>query len=142
MLGLVVDASVVVKWVLPGEPYEKNATKLKDRHASKLVELHAPNLIIFEVANALLRAVKLEKLAMSEAKRSLEALEKLNVNIYKTRWDAMPTVLEIACRSNTTVYDASYIHLAKRLDLPLITADEELIERAKREAETLHLKDY
>ncbi|KPV62896.1 MAG: Ribonuclease VapC3 [Candidatus Bathyarchaeota archaeon BA1] len=142
MLRLVVDASVVVKWVLSGEPYEKNAVKLKDNHVSKLAELHTPNLIIFEVANTLMRAVKLERLTMDEVKRSLVALEKLKVSIHDARWDEMTETVEIANRLNTTVYDASYMYLAKKLAIPLITADEELAERAGQEVKTLHLKEY
>jgi predicted nucleic acid-binding protein len=49
----VVDVSVVAKWILPGEPYQENAEKLKEDFVAGQVELCAPDLVVTEVANAL-----------------------------------------------------------------------------------------
>ena len=49
----VVDASVVAKWILSGEPYQENTAKLKEDFVAGQVELCAPALVVNEVANAL-----------------------------------------------------------------------------------------
>jgi predicted nucleic acid-binding protein len=65
-----VDASVVAKWVLPGEPYQENAVKLKEDFASGTAELCAPSFITQEVANSFWRAVKLGRLSEEDAQEA------------------------------------------------------------------------
>ncbi|MCB9801841.1 MAG: type II toxin-antitoxin system VapC family toxin [Pseudomonadales bacterium] len=51
-MALIVDASVVLKWVLP-EPGTEKAITLFDLHASKKIELYAPILLLYEVTNTI-----------------------------------------------------------------------------------------
>ncbi len=52
----VIDASVIIKWVLFGEPYEENVSRLKEDHLSGIAETCAPSFAVQEVTNA--RAAK------------------------------------------------------------------------------------
>ena len=54
----VVDASIVAKWILPGEPYEENAVRLKEDIIEGIAELHSPSIIIYEVGEYPLEGFK------------------------------------------------------------------------------------
>ena len=137
-----VDASVVAKWVLPGEPDEENAVKLKNNHVLGLVELHAPAFIVEEVANALWRATKLKRLSQEDAKEALNALNDMKIILYELDWAAAAQSLVIACKHNIALYDASYLFLADKIKAQLVTADNNLYETAKDHFKLLNIKEY
>lgn len=137
-----VDASVVAKWVLPGEPHEENALKLKKDHVLGLVELHAPAFIVEEVANALWRATKLRRLSKEDAQQALIALNDMKIILYELDWAKAAQSLAIACKHNIALYDASYLFLADKIKAQLLTADNKLYETAKEHFKLLNLKEY
>jgi len=137
-----VDSNVVAKWVLPGEPYQENAVRLKEDHVSGLAELCAPNLIVQEVANALWRAVKLGRISEEDAQEALEALNDMRIELHELNWAQISQGLSIACKLDLTIYDASYLFLANKMKARFITADNRLYETAKGHFGILHVKDY
>ena len=137
-----VDASVVAKWVLPGEPYQENAIKLKNDHVLGLVELHAPLFIVEEVANALWRATKLKRLSQEDAQEALNALNDMKIELHQLDWAQAAQSLEIACKHNIALYDASYLFLTDKIKAQLITADNKLYETAKDHFKVLNIKEY
>ncbi len=50
-------------------------------------------------------------------------------------------VLQLAVREGLTAYDASYLHVALRDGLALVTQDRELAEKARRHVEVLEVKE-
>jgi predicted nucleic acid-binding protein len=138
----VVDASVVAKWVLPGEPYQENSIKLKNDHVLGLVKLCAPTFLVQEVANALWRAVKLRRLSEEDAKEALNSMNDMKIELYDLDWAQASQALEIACKLNLTLYDASYLFLANKMKARFITADNKMYEAAKAHFEILSVKDY
>ena len=137
-----VDASVVAKWVLPGEPNLENAVKLKSDHVLGLVELHAPAFIVEEVANALWRATKLKRLSQQDAQKALNALNDMKIELHQLDWAQAAQTLEIACKHNIALYDASYLFLTDKIKAQLITADNKLYETAKDRFKVLNIKEY
>ena len=97
------DASVVAKWVLPAEPYQENAYKLRDNYLSKKVNLYAPAIITTEVANALWIAAKLRRLPKEESQSALKALMDMNITLVELDWTQMSQVLNISCELDLTV---------------------------------------
>ena len=136
------DASVVAKWVLPGEPYQENSVKLKEKHVLGEVELCAPSFLVLEVANSLWRAVKLTRLSKNDAMEALSALNDMKIDFQNIDWTQSGEVLEIAHKFNTAIHDACYVLLAQKLKTQLITADNRLCEAAKGDIRILHIKDY
>ncbi len=136
------DASVVAKWVLPGEPNQENAVKLKNDHVLGLVELHAPAFIVEEVANALWRATKLKRLLQEDAQEALKALNDMKIQLHEMQWAQAAQALEIACKHNIALYDASYLLLTNKIKAQLITADNKLHETAQNHFKILNIKDY
>ncbi|MEM2994500.1 MAG: type II toxin-antitoxin system VapC family toxin [Candidatus Bathyarchaeia archaeon] len=138
----VVDASVIAKWILPGEPYQEVAVRLKEDFVSGIVELCAPNFIVEEVAKALWRAIKLERISEKDAEESLKALNDMKIELHETDWVQASHELNIACKLDLTVYDAAYLLLANKRKVSLITADEKLYEKAKQRFKITHIKEY
>lgn len=136
------DASVIAKWVLPGEPYQEKALRLKEDHVSGLIELSAPSVIVQEVANALWRATKPKRISEADAKEALKALNDMRIELHELNWAQTAQALSIACDLDLTIYDTSYVFLANELKIPFVTADKTLYETAKKRCKILHIKDY
>jgi len=137
-----VDASVIAKWVLPGEPFQEKAVRLKEDHVSGLIELSSPSFVVQEVANALWRATKLNRISKADAKEALKALNDMRIELHELNWAQAALALSIACDLNLTTYDTLYIFLSNETRAPLITADQTLYETARKQFKILHIKDY
>ncbi|MFQ6086357.1 MAG: type II toxin-antitoxin system VapC family toxin [Candidatus Bathyarchaeia archaeon] len=138
----VVDASIVAKWVLPGEPYEEQSVRLKEDSVGGVVELHAPSLLPYEVGNLLWRATRLKRIEKGEARSALEALATLRITLHDVNWLFVTECLELSSALDLSVYDTGYIFLSSMLKAPLVTADKQLVVKARTEARALHIKDY
>jgi len=138
----VVDASVVAKWVLPGEPYQENAIRLKEDHVSGKVELCAPTFMVQEVANALWRAAKLGRIVEEDAKEALSALGDMRIGLHELNWTQASQALSTACEFDLTIYDSSYLFLAEKAKCQFITADNKLYEAAKEHFRAVYIKNY
>ena len=136
------DSSVVAKWVLPGEPYEENAVKLKQHHVSGIASLIAPVFITLEVANSLWKAVKLGRIIEEDAQEALKALNDMGIKLHESNWVQASEALNIACKLNLTIYDASYLSLTYKTKAQFITADNKLCEKAEKHFRVLHIKNY
>jgi predicted nucleic acid-binding protein len=123
--AFVVDASLAIAWVR-----EAQATVDSDA-ALELIEngsgAVAPALWRLEVANALLMLVRRGKITMDDFDIALERLKQLGV-VMDVEFARLPfeTVSKLAVEHALTVYDASYLELALRLNLPLACKDEPL----------------
>jgi predicted nucleic acid-binding protein len=137
-----VDASVVAKWVLPIEPYQENALKLKDDHVSKRAELFAPTLLTTEVTNALWKAIKLKRIPQDDAQEALKTLGNMKISLYETNWIEASLILNIACKLDCALYDATYLYLAQKIKAQFVTSDNKLYEKARGNFNVLHIKDY
>lgn len=136
------DASVAAKWVLAGEPYEKNAVRLKDDYLSGIAEICAPSFMVLEVANALWKAIKLSRILEEDAHEALKILGDLGITLYDLDWTKVSQGLEIARKLDLTIYDAAYLFLSDRMKAQLITADDKLFEKAKKHFRLSNIKDY
>ena len=133
---VVVDASVVVKWFLE-EEFSDCALRLRDNYINRIVVIVAPSLLEYEVLNALRFS---GVYTIDELKEIGRALNKYGFEIYDFEGDLKDLAVDIALKSNTTIYDASYIALAKKLNTVLYTADNELIQKFPEIA--VHIKQY
>ena len=138
----VVDASVAAKWVLSGEPFEKNALRIKDDYLSGIAQVCAPSFIVLEVANALWKAIRLGRIIEEEAHEALKTLDDLFITLHELNWTEISQGLSIARKLDLTIYDASYLLLSDKLKAQIITADDKLFEKAKKHFRVVHLKDY
>jgi predicted nucleic acid-binding protein len=138
---VVVDASVVAKWVFPGEPWESEARVLQEKIAFREVEAYAPPLLLYEVASVILKSIFRGVLKIDDGIQALEALKNLGLNIQAVDWNGLAEILRIAIASKLTVYDSIYLQLSKKINAPLITADIQLKQRGRNVTEIILLED-
>jgi len=138
MARLVVDASVVVKWFIEEES-SKEARRLRDDYASDLVDLEAPSLLPFEVLNA----IRFSGLfSPGELRRVAEALDAFAIPARPLEGSLAAASMTMASSAGLTVYDASYIALAKELGATLFTADRGLLKATKGLGLVAHIDTY
>ena len=140
-MKLVVDASVVAKWIIPGEPWEEGANNLKRAIISGRVDAYAPTLLTYELASVLLKAVRKGVLKPGDGIEALKAVGSLGISLAPVLWEEVTEVFEVAISTSLTIYDAAYLWLSKKLDAPLVTADEMLCKKGGRVAKIIPLQD-
>jgi predicted nucleic acid-binding protein len=128
---LILNASVVVKWLLHDEPMRSEAEQVKrDLRDRKILALLVPEYCLREVANALWVACRRKRINEQTAKEVWELfLSHIQLRILHVLPDPpLNDVLDFALRYNVPVYDSIYIVLAQQEGCPLLTADERLFQ--------------
>lgn len=123
MSGLIIDASVAIKWVVEEEGTDEAL-------ALRRQKLFAPDLIISECANILWKKVRRNELTADEAALAARLLANANIELAPTA-PLLDAALEIALFLEHPAYDCMYLALAERNALKLVTADTRLINRAR-----------
>lgn len=126
--SLVVDASVVVEYLVD-LTYVEHATRVFRR----LVDepggaLWAPDLVYAECASALRKLVALKHLSRPKARERVAQLTRLPLTIGGSH-SLVIDAFELS--PALTAYDALYVVLAERLEVPLVTADAKLARAAR-----------
>lgn len=120
---VVVDASVAVKWLVKEEDVESALRLLQGAS-----EIRAPKLILGEVANAVWKKVRRKEISADTGVEALEFLAGYIAILFDTD-DLLGAALRMACALDHPIYDCLYVESARRLDLPLVTADARLIRK-------------
>ncbi len=121
MSGLVVDASVGLKWYLD-ETHAAAARLLLNGKD----ELSVPHLFFTEIGNVLWKRWRRRQISAQVVVAALEAIEAVGLTVWTDRnllWDAVA----IALRRGCSVYDSLYLALADKIDGRLVTADRRLV---------------
>jgi predicted nucleic acid-binding protein len=113
----VVDASVVVKWFVP-EIHSDVARQM----LTTAEQLMSPDLLFPEVGNTVWKKVRRGELAPGLAERLVADITRIGVETVPSR-DLLVDAHALAVHTGLTVYDATYLALAIRLDATLVTAD-------------------
>lgn len=122
----VVDASVVVDWIVPNADPGLPVVAVLSRLAADDAELLAPRLLIEEVSNALLTGVRRERWSGAAADAAQGLLRRLPVRLLDEPRD-LDRAWDLARRyDNHPIYDLVYVALAERRRTQLITADSRL----------------
>lgn len=131
MALLVLDASVTLAGVLRDQAYGEAARDLlRDVAVSGAI---VPMLWRLEVGNILLVEQRRNRLTETEASRIRSHLDRLPIRSDdQTEANAWGNTLSLAAQHRLTLYDATYLELSMRLDLPLASLDRRLTEAAIR----------
>lgn len=129
MKGYVLDASVAVKWfLLPHETLTGEALKLLHDLEIGRVRFVVPDLFWSEIGNVFWKAVRTNRFPAHAAAEALEAVRELNIPTVSCSGLVHDAFL-IALESSQAVYDCIYVALAVASAIPLLTADERLVQR-------------
>jgi len=133
--GYVVDASVLVKWFMTEEDRDL-ALGLRDLHVSGRSTLFVSELTFLEILNAIKYGPKAKE---GDGAEALHVLENLHLQVKPTDFELLRKTNAIAWSYGVAIYDAAYVALAEDLGLPLVTADEVLLQKMQGHSIVLRL---
>ena len=141
MTAFVLDNSVAMRWLLA-------SNKVSDQRYAELVlrslanaEAVVPNLWHLEAANVLLSAANRKELEISAVERFTVKLENLPITVDTlTSNQVFGHTMSLAKAYRLSSYDAAYLELALRENLPLATLDKHLLKAARRSDIEIYLK--
>lgn len=128
MTSVVVDASAVIAWVVPGQ-----STVATDRLVSEANrrEFIAPLIFLAEVQSGLLKLERQGVLKAQEVDRGLTLIGAAEIEIEPTFDEKLlSATFQIARSKALALYDAFYVELALRLSLPLASRDGRQLDAA------------
>ena len=128
MPSFVLDCSVTLPWFFEDEEdgYAEAVLHLLAREAAT-----TPALWPLEVVNGLIGAERRGRLAAGDVANALAMLTELDIEV-EERSPAPSAIHALATQYGLTAYDAAYLELAVRENLPLATNDHDLARAAER----------
>ncbi|HEY1941818.1 MAG TPA: type II toxin-antitoxin system VapC family toxin [Roseiarcus sp.] len=127
-MPFVADASIVAAWLLPDEDDPLSRAALQALRRDKVI---APAILWFEVRNVLIVSERRGRLDEERTNTAISILNRLPIEI-----DGAPNdmqAIRLARRHRLSVYDACYLELTLRTELPLATRDARLQNAAIEE---------
>lgn len=121
MSEYVVDASVVIKWVV-SEPETALALALRQHRLS------APDLLVAECANILWKKVRRNELTGDQAVFAARLLDRADIELVPAR-GLTEAATSLAVALDHPAYDCLYLSLSERSGRPLVTADTRLLKK-------------
>ena len=126
MTQVVVDANVVIKWLVV-ENLSTEAHIVLDSGE----EFHAPRLMAAEVANVLRKKTQEGEITAANAAELAESMDRVPIH-WANDEQYLTEALRLALELNHAAYDCMYLALAERLGTRLVTADMRFVSRAAR----------
>ncbi|HYB01049.1 MAG TPA: type II toxin-antitoxin system VapC family toxin [Ktedonobacteraceae bacterium] len=141
---VVVDTSIVLKWVLD-EPDSATALALLTKWVNDEIVIQAPALLAYEVANALFQRVRKGEMTAERAWQALEDVlfPELLLNFVEYREISKRAILLAHQYNLPATYDAQYLALAEHEKCDYWTADIRLSNAVKDKLPWVHqLNEY
>ena len=131
MSSFVLDATVTMAWCFADE-----ATPLSEAILDRLSRLtdaaYVPALWLYEVVNVTRVGIRRGRIPEQKAGEFLKSIAGLPIGIESpTRIQVFDAVHDLAAQNNLTAYDAAYLELAIRHQLPIATFDQALAVAAR-----------
>ncbi len=123
----VVDASIVVKWLLP-EPDSAAALESRRRWVAQGIVPAAPDFLLIELHNVFWKKLQQGELTPDAPILAYAPTFGLEVNWFPFK-PLLPQAWQLACQCHISVYDALYAALAQQLHAIFYTADSDLVRR-------------
>lgn len=121
---VVLDTSVIVKWVRQEEVLAREALCWRSRFLDGEVQFAVPFLLAYELANVL---VYKPDLSTEQVQAALQSLFDMGIDWIEPSPPLLLRSTAIAREHDLSVYDATFVALAEALQADLITADERLV---------------
>lgn len=120
----VVDASVVVKWLMEEEGSDQAAQLMR-------LPLVAPESLVPECLNALRKRVRRGLMFEQQAVAAAHVLARAGI-AFEPVQPLAPDSLALSLRLSLSTYDCAYLALARGLDGVVITADQRFVARCRQ----------
>ena len=125
LLRYVVDSSVGIKLFVKEEFSDQAHALFSYLAADPPAELYIPDLFYIECTNILLKYTRRFGRAREDSQADVADIKLLSLKSTSTA-ELMENALLLAMEKGLTAYDACYAVLAQKLEVPLVTADEQL----------------
>jgi predicted nucleic acid-binding protein len=126
--GIVIDASVALAWCFPDEASDYADSVLLALEDQTVI---VPAIWAVEITNALLVGERRKRIRQSEVRRFVELLKGLNVaEDAQPVADTVNSIFPLAQAYRLSAYDAAYLDVAVRREIPLVTLDGHLQKAA------------
>lgn len=125
----IIDASVILAWLLPDEIYKLSANKILTAFGQKTIDLIAPTILPYEILNGIITSMLRKRIDGLLAEKLLSSFQKLEIPL---KLPDTKHILGISGDIGISSYDGAYISLAKLHDNSLITADKKLSSILKK----------
>ena len=125
---IVLDASVVLKWIFGDEEGGEKARLHKEGHVTGEETVAVHSLFFYEIANVL--ATK-TRLSAKDAAEAFSLIWNFYLEVFSLGTDEFLEGIMISRQHRITLYDAAYIVLARKLGCPFVTADGRLYKKVK-----------
>jgi predicted nucleic acid-binding protein len=136
-----VDASVVIKWLLPEED-QPLALRIRNSYQEGALAAIAPRLIAAEIGNVMWKYVTRGLLTGPEAERAFFRFHK-DAPLLRDSPVFDATALRLAVQYKRTFYDSLYLALALHHNCDLVTADKKFVAAMQSQFSSVHLlRDY
>ena len=121
MKGIVIDASVALAWCFPDEASDyADSVLLAVENQTVIV----PAIWAVEITNALLVGERCKRIRQPEVRRFVDLMNGLSVvEDGQPFSDTVSNVLPLAREYDLSAYDAAYLDVAVRHEIPLATLD-------------------
>ena len=126
MIGYVVDASVLVKWLVD-EEFSVEAATLLDRGFT----LVAPGLVFAEATNALWAMHRRGDMSAADLADAARLLEDVPVSVPVSMLELAASAARLAVDLEHPAYDCFYLALAIQRQYPVVTADIRFHDRVR-----------
>ncbi|MDP4010616.1 MAG: type II toxin-antitoxin system VapC family toxin [Candidatus Roizmanbacteria bacterium] len=135
MQNIVIDTSVAMKWFFPETGFKK-ALELKEKQIKNEISMYSRDLFIYEFTSAFKNysSVAIEKQDFSLA---VSALMSLKIKFLPLKFQETSELFLLAKKLNISIYDGSFLLLARSLKAPLYTADRKLFIKGKGSTEII-----
>ena len=128
MSDLVLDASLALQWFLEDEADRKYSLSVLGSLSEKRALV--PILWFYEVGNGLPMAYRRKRIALDQIGAFLTRLKALPIDAAQQAPAGILQLPALAHSRGLTNYDAAYLALASRFNLPLATGDSDLRKAA------------
>ncbi len=125
---MVIDANALLKAFFPDEEGHLSAQAIISAYAQGRVNLWALALLSYEVTNAVLKAIRRERLSLENGRELLDIFRELGIPAAEPSWQR---TLELAHTFQLSAYDGSYLALAEETGEELVTGDRRLYDAVK-----------
>ena len=132
MIHLLIDTSVLIKWFhSEGEAELPQARALRSAHVAGELDAHVLDLAMYEVGNVLARGLRW---AASDVADQLDDLHAVVGQPLVMTADWLRQAARLADTHALSFYDASWAATASALGMPLISADQRLLDAGLAES--------
>ncbi|MBD2579905.1 type II toxin-antitoxin system VapC family toxin [Oscillatoria sp. FACHB-1406] len=128
-LRCVLDTNICIKLFID-DPLTPKVDLLFDHLNNPSTEFFVPDLFYIECANTLWKYVRANLYTAARVREDLNDLKALRLQVTPTK-HLMTEAVQIGLDYGITAYDGCYVALSERVNAPLLTLDERLVNSLK-----------